>query len=155
MFRFRLHTVLDLRRAERDERRSELAKALRAAEVLADRRRQLADEMNDNQQLARKISAPGSGNVDRMVHVHRYEAILKGTLTQLLIQEKQIAAEVERRTLVLIEADRQVRVLEKLEERQRGEYLRGQERLEMKQLDEAAAHGYLRQQNELAREGSP
>ena len=155
MFRFRLTAVLDLRRAERDERRAELAKALRAAEVLADRRRQLAEEMSDNLELARKIAAPGAANVDRMVHVHRYEAILKGTLAQLVIQEKQVAAEVERRTQVLIEADRQVRVLEKLEERQRAEYLRGQERLEMKELDEAAAHGFLRQQHELAREGAP
>jgi hypothetical protein len=35
MFRFRLETLLRLRIAERDERRGDLAKALRAEEVLS------------------------------------------------------------------------------------------------------------------------
>ena len=47
MFRFRLHTVLGLRIAERDERRGELAKALRAAEILEERRQQLVEEMKE------------------------------------------------------------------------------------------------------------
>src|SRR6188768_1977843 len=98
---FRLQTVLRLRIAERDERRQELARALRAAEILEERRRQLGEEMQENQSLARRLAEPGNANIDRILQAHRYEAVLKGTLAQLETQEKQVAAEVERRRQVL------------------------------------------------------
>ena len=63
--------------------------------------------------------------------------------------------EVERRRLVLTEADRQVRVLEKLKERKREDAVRLEQRQEMKQLDEAAATGFLRKRRELAGEAAP
>jgi flagellar protein FliJ len=155
MFRFRLQTVLRLRIAERDERRGELAKALRAAEILQERREQLGDEMNENQELARKLAEPGKANIDRILQTHRYEAILKGTLAQLVVQEKQVASEVERRRQILTEADRQVRVLEKLEDRKREEHVRMEQRQEMKQLDEVAAVSFVRQRHERAEEVVP
>lgn len=152
MFRFRLQSVLELRISERDERRGELAKALRAAELLEERRQQLAEELQDNQELARKLAGPGSANIERIVHAHRYEAILKGTLTQLLAQAKQVAAEVERRRQILTEADRQVRVLEKLEERKREEYQRQEQRQQMKEMDEVATMSFIRRHNGLSEE---
>ena len=152
MFSFRLETVLRLRIAERDERRGELAKALRAAEILEERRQQVAEEMQENQELARKLAEPGSANVNRILQTHRYEAILKGSLAQISIQEKQVAAEVERRRQILTEADRQVRVLEKLEVRQRDEHRRKELHQEMKQLDEVAAVGFIRQRSEQSEE---
>ena len=155
MFRFRLQTVLRLRIAERDERRGELAKALRAAEILQERRQQLMEEMKDNQELARKLAEPGKANIDRILQTHRYEAILKGTLAQLVTQEKQVAAEVDRRRQVLTEADRQVRVLEKLEERKREEHVRGELRQEMKQLDEVATVAFIRRRSEQHEEAAP
>ncbi|MBC7856283.1 MAG: flagellar export protein FliJ [Pirellulaceae bacterium] len=155
MFRFRLQTVLELRIAERDERRGELAKALRAAEILQERRQQLTEEMTDNQELARKLAEPGKANIDRLLQTHRYEAILKGTLAQLVAQEKQVAAEIERRRHVLTEADRQVRVLEKLQERKREEHARGELRQEMKQLDEVAAVAFIRRRSEQHEEAAP
>ncbi len=155
MFRFRLQTVLRLRIAQRDERRGELAKALRAAEILQERRKQLGDEMTENQELARKLAEPGKANIDRILQTHRYEAILKGTLAQLVVQEKQVAAEMERRRQILTEADRQVRVLEKLEVRKREEHVRVEQRQEMKQLDEVAAVAFVRQRNERAEEVLP
>jgi len=154
MFRFRLQTVLKLRIAERDERRSELAKALRAAEILQERRTQLAEEMQENQELARQLSKPGIADVNRIVQTRRYEAILKGTLAQLVVQEQQVAAEVERRRQILTEADRQVRVLEKLESRKREEFERTELRQEMKQMDEVATSSFLRQRSERGEEAT-
>jgi len=90
--------------------------------------------------------------VDRILQTHRYEAILKGTLAQLAAQEKQVAAEVERRRQALTEADRQVRVLEKLKERQRDEHQRGQQRQEMKQMDEIAGLAFHRRRAEQREE---
>lgn len=146
MFRFRLQTVLRLRIAQRDERRGELAKAMRAADILREQREQLAVELADNQRQARALAEPGQANIDRIMHVHRYEAILRGSIVQLAAQEAQVAGEIERRRQALTEADRQVKVLEKLAERQRGEYERQEQRQEMKQIDEAAALAYSRRQ---------
>lgn len=148
MFSFRLQTVLRLRIAERDERRGELAKALRAVEVLEERRQQVTKELEDNQKLARRLAGPGTANIERIVQTHRYEAILKAGLAQIIAQEKQVAAEVERRRQILTEADRQVRVLEKLEERKREEYQRQEQRQAMKQLDEVATVNFIRQRSE-------
>ena len=154
MFSFRLQPVLRLRIAQRDERRGELAKALRAAEILQERRAQLMEEMRENQELARKLAEPGSAQIDRIVQTHRYEAILKGTLAQLIVQEVQVAAEVERRRQILTDADRQVRVLEKLAERKREEHGRNMQRQEMKLLDEAATVNFIRQRSERSEEAA-
>ena len=147
-FHFRLATLLRLRLAERDERRSDLAKALAAAEILRGQRRSLAAEQQENLDALRKVAAPGGGNVDRLIHGHRYAAILKARSAQLTGQEIQVEKEIERRREVLVEADRQVKVLEKLQSRQQSEHLRLQDRIEAKQLDEVATIGHCRRRRD-------
>jgi flagellar export protein FliJ len=92
------------------------------------------------------MAEPGQANIDGLMQIHRYRAILKATGQQLAAQEGQVAAEVERRRQLLTEADRQVRVLEKLAERQRGEYERLEQRKEVKQMDEAGGQAHARRQ---------
>ncbi len=94
----------------------------------------------------RKLKAPGAGNVDALLQTHRYEIVLTARLRQLAAQFAEVAAEVERRRLALVEADRQVRVLEKLRERQAAAYQKQEEQREAKQFDELAIQGFLRQQ---------
>ncbi|MEX2026933.1 MAG: flagellar export protein FliJ [Pirellulaceae bacterium] len=144
-FHFRLATLLRLRLAERDERRSDLAKALAAAEILRGQRQSLEGEQDDNLTALRRVAAPGSSNVDRLIHGHRYAAILKVRASQLASQELQIEREIERRRQVLVEADRQVRVLENLQSRQETEHRRQMDRLEARRLDEVATIGHFRQ----------
>ena len=145
VFRFRLATLLRLRLAERDERRSDLAKALRAAEILRGERSSLNAEGAANVQLLRRLSGPGGGNVDAMIQAHRYVAILKARAAQLAAQQVQIEREIERRRMILMEADRQVRVLEKLRERQAAEHHRRMDQLEARRLDEVGSLGFVRQ----------
>ena len=144
-FHFRLATLLRLRLAERDEWRSDLAKAMAAAEILRTQRGSLEGEQRENLDSLRRVAAPGGGNVDRLMHGYRYAAILKARSTQLAGQQAQVEREIERRRQILVEADRQVRVLEKLQSRQAAEHQRRLDRLEGKQLDEVASIGYVRQ----------
>ena len=144
-FHFRLTTLLRLRIAERDERRGDLAKALAAAEILRGQRQSLEGEERSNLTALRKVAAPGGGNIDRLIHGHRYAAILKTRASQLAAQQSQIEREIERRRQVLVEADRQVRVLEKLQSRQQAEHQRRADKLEARQLDEVATIGHFRQ----------
>jgi flagellar export protein FliJ len=143
-FRFRLETLLRLRIAERDERRADLAKALRAEELLFDQQRQLAAEQAAVLVATREQNTPGEANVDGLLQNSRYLLVLRARGQQLTQQMAQVAAEVERRRQSVVEADRQVRVLEKLRERQMRAHADAQLRQEVKQLDEAATIGHAR-----------
>ena len=143
-FRFRLETLLRLRIADRDQRRAELAKALRAEEVLRQQQRDLDAERVDVTSLARKLKLPGAADVDALLRTHRYELVLHAQARQLATQLSQVLAEVERRRQAVVEADRQVRVLEKLRERQELAHRTQGERREARQLDEVAISGFIR-----------
>jgi flagellar FliJ protein len=142
-FRFRLATVLRLRSAVRDERRTELGRALRAAEVLREQQDKVTRELAENQDSARKLmqrqASSGDGvSVDALLHTHRHALVLKAQLTQLAKQQQQIAAEIAKRQAALVEADRDVRVLEKLQEKQQAEYESRALAVEQRELDEIA-----------------
>jgi flagellar export protein FliJ len=137
-YRFRLETVRKLRALERDQQRTALAEAFQAEQILADHRAELANERAELRNLERGALADEYLDVNRMVEAQRYETVLKANETNLAIQSHQLAIEVERRRLAVVEADRSVRVLELLDERQRREHDRQQQRLDVKQLDEIA-----------------
>ncbi len=144
-FRFRLATLLRLRLAERDERRSDLAKAIAAAEILHGQQQALQAEREENVAALRQMASPGGGNVDRLLHGHRHAAVLKARVGQLASQQAQIEREIERRRQLVVEADRQVRVLEKLSARQQAEHRRQSDKVEARRLDEVATIGHFRQ----------
>ncbi len=144
MFRFRLQTLLRLRIAERDQRRTELAKALRAEAMLRQRQEALQEEQASLAGRERELKSPGVADVDALLHAHRYEIVLAAQMRQLNDQLAQVVAESERRRQVLVEADRQVRVLEKLRDRQSASHRQEEQRLETKQFDELALVGYSR-----------
>jgi flagellar FliJ protein len=85
-------------------------------------------------------------DISGLLASHRYELVLKSRAMQLAEQIVQVQGEVERRRLALVEADRQVRVLEKLRERRRVEHAAGEARLEQRQLDEQAILGFHRRE---------
>ncbi len=146
MFRFRLETLLRLRLAERDQRRAELAKALRAEELLRGEERTLEGQQSEAATRSRQLKSPGAANVDALLETHRYEIVLAAQRRQLKQQIAQVEAETERRRQALVEADRQVRVLEKLRERQAAAWTKAAQRQEVKQFDELAIVGYGRRQ---------
>ena len=146
MFHFRLETLLRLRLAERDKRRAELAKALKAEAMLRDQERAIRDEAATLAARGRQLKSPGTADVDALLQTHRYEIVLAARIRQLAAQIAQVAAEAERRRLAVVEADRQVRVLEKLRERQAAAQYREDQRQAAKQFDEAAVLGFVRRQ---------
>lgn len=148
-FRFRLETLLRLRMAERDQRRADLAKALRAEAMLQAEQARLQGEQQGQVNTSRQLKAPGAANVDALLQSHRYERVLEAQSKHVASQLAQVQTEVERRRQVLVEADRQVRVLEKLRERQAAAYQAQQSRLETKQLDEAGLVAHQRRQEVL------
>jgi flagellar FliJ protein len=148
-FRFRLDTLLGLRQADRDQRRADLAKAQRAEDALLAQAAALNGEQRQTHELSRRLSAPGEADIDALLRSHRYDLVLKTRSQQLAAQIEQVRAEVARRRQTLIEADRQVRVLEKLREKQRTAHQAGERRREQKQLDEQAVIAFVRREAAL------
>jgi flagellar FliJ protein len=145
-FHFRLDTLLRLRLADRDQRRADLAKALRAEEALARQEALLRGEQREMAELSRKLASPGAADIDRLLASHRYELVLKTQVQQLTGQIAQVAAEVERRRLALVEADRQVRVLEKLRDKQAADHQTREAKRAQRELDEQALIGFTRRE---------
>lgn len=142
-FKFRLQTVLRLRQAVRDERRAELGRAQRAAEVLREQQERIAAEAIENQNatrqmMTRQASSSSGVSVDGLLNAHRHALLLKAQSAQLTQQQNQIAAEIAKRQQALVEADRDVRVLEKLQEKGQVEHDLRELALEQRELDEIA-----------------
>jgi flagellar protein FliJ len=145
-FHFRLETLLRLRLADRDLRRADLAKALRAEATLESQAAGLRQEQHATADLSRQLASPGAGDVDRLLASHRYELVLKTRAQQLAGHIRQVQAEVERRRLALVEADREVRVLEKLRDKQQAAHQDRQAKREQRELDEQALIGFTRRE---------
>jgi flagellar protein FliJ len=135
-FHFRLATLLRLREATRDERRGALAEAYRVDDVLRQRIEHVARELASLRAQSRQAAARGAVDVDRLLEAQRYELALRAAERQLAEQRASVAEEIERRRRDLAEAGREVRVLEKLREKQQWRHNREEARRETKVLDE-------------------
>jgi len=145
-FRFRLATLLQLREATRDERQAALSEAFRVDEVLRRQSETVAEELGRLQTQCRAAAGPGTVDVDRLVEAHRYELALRIQDQKLQRQREAVAEEIERRQQALVEANREVRVLEKLREKQAGRHRAELQRRERKQMDEAAVQRACREE---------
>jgi flagellar export protein FliJ len=80
----------------------------------------------------------GQLDVNQLLAAQRYRLSLEAQSTALAEQAAKVAEEVERRRQALVEADREVRVLDKLEERQRAQHRAAADLAAGKALDEIA-----------------
>ena len=138
-YRFRLETLRKLRESHRDELRGKLAEAYQAAQLLEEQRVAVAEEISALQDKQRLTSTKATTSVNTLLEAQRYQAVLRAQQSTLSEQAKLLDAEVERRRQTVVEADREVRVLEKLDERQRQNYQLSEARAETKVMDEIAS----------------
>jgi flagellar export protein FliJ len=138
-YQFRLKTVLKLREARRDQSRATLAQAFHAGDILAQNQRGLAAEQSELRGLRRAAASERYLDVNRLIEAQQYELVLRAREQELARQEQLLEIETERRRLALVEAERDVRVMQMLDNRQRTAHARKQRRAETRQLDEFAA----------------
>ena len=142
-FTFRLAPVLRLREATRDERRGQLAEALRLEAELSERIAHVESDLNLAVRAAQAAASPGTVNVDRLIDAGRYELTLRGERHQMQLQMQALGDEIERRRAVLAAADRDVRVLEKLREHQLERHEADERKREQRVLDEAGLRNFV------------
>lgn len=145
-FTFRLATLLRLRELARDERRSQLAQAYRAKDVLDEQQRQIEDHLAALREKTRRVCLPGEINVDRLMEARRFETVLLAQKYDIGKKQEMLGAEIERRRQAVVEANREVQVLENLRARQVERYRAEENRREIKQLDEIAQQRAVREE---------
>ncbi|MCR4414086.1 MAG: flagellar export protein FliJ [Thermoguttaceae bacterium] len=137
-FRFRLATLLRLRESTRDERRLELARAYQADDLLRREEQRVEDELAGLTRLVRHAAGPGPVNVDGLLEAQRFEIVLKAQRQHLARQREMVGAEIERRRQALVEANRDVQVLERLRQRQADRHRDEENRRDILRIDEVA-----------------
>jgi flagellar FliJ protein len=137
-FRFRLQTLQRLRETTRDELRARLAEAYEAERILADQRAAVAAETAALADVQRRLMADGALDVTRLLDGQRYQRLLEAQSRTLAEQAARLAEEVETRRQAVVEADRQVRILEKLRERRLRQHQDAEQAAEARRLDEIA-----------------
>lgn len=144
-FRFRLATLLRLRDGVRGERRRLLAEAHSAEEALALRSAQLAGDLDKLKQGHRHAAGPGRIDIDGVLSAQRYELVLRLEEKTFQQQSAVLDEEITKRRAALVEADRDVKVLEKLRERQHERFREEETRRETKEMDDIAGRQYWRE----------
>ena len=138
-FRFRLSTLKKLREAHRDEMRSKLGEAYQAERLLSEQAEAIRLEEIESKKVQRHLLAETTTDVSQLLDAQRYAAVLRNELTNLGNQSQMLATEIEKRRQALIVADQQVRVLEKLHQRQLETHIKEKMRAEAKAMDEVAS----------------
>ncbi len=145
-FKFRLATLLRLRELARDERRAQLAQAYRAQDLLDEQKRQIEEHLAEMRHRARLVAAPGEIDVDRLLEARRFEMVLLAQREHADRQREMIGIEIERRRTAVVEANREVQVLDNLRARQHERHRAEENRREIKHLDEIAQQQAVREE---------
>ena len=143
MFRFQLQKLLELRRNARDERRAELVQANQAERLLREEMERITAEQVQLQDCIRQASRPGSVPIDHLLGAHRYQLALAAQLRTLEHRSAQLASEIECRRQRLQDAQRQLRVMERLCEKQKTRHQQKVATHERRHLDEIALRSSL------------
>ncbi|MGL4943397.1 MAG: flagellar export protein FliJ [Thermoguttaceae bacterium] len=139
MFKFRLETLLSIRDNVRKERQAELAKAYDAERIVLDKIGELDSGIVSLIGEGRAAMQSDNIDVEFLVGLRRREAFLRAQHTEATRQLGMIREEIEVRRRAVIEADKEVKVMEKLKERQYQRYTEEESRRDQKTMDEIAS----------------
>jgi len=137
-FRPRLTTLRKLREIRRDELQAKLAEAIQATQMLEEQIKVVGNELDELQNVQR-MAVTGSADVNSLLETQRFRAVLQAQRTNMKNQATLLNAEIERRRQAVVEADKDVRLLEKFNERERLKHLKNVQRADVKELDEIAS----------------
>ena len=142
-FRFRLKAVATLREQTRDRIAEAVAEVQEAQRIVQEQIHQLQREI-DEALKQRQTASLGIVRIDRLLMVQRHQLMLEAQREQAVQQLRLLDEEYERRRALLVEAEKEVKAMEKLRETQKGRWEQDQLEAEQKQIDEWASTQYMR-----------
>lgn len=137
-FRFQFDALLRLRRHKRDLCRQLLAQVFASDQELLNRRARVEADRNEVLDQLRGLGGAGQTvDIDRAAARRFHSGQLLVELRLIDRNRDLVAQQIRLCREALIKADQDVRVLEKLQEKQRAEFLYQQERRAARELEEA------------------
>ncbi|HVU88778.1 MAG TPA: flagellar FliJ family protein [Pirellulales bacterium] len=143
-FTFALDSVLRWRTAERDQRRQAVADAMRLEQLAQDRIIACDGEL---QKLRENDGSTGAIDIARRVASEQYAAALRRDRQRLVVERSERTAEVDSSRAALVEADREVRMLERLRERKLEAFEAAERRRQQSGMEELALRKHLAEQD--------
>ena len=144
-FQFKFQALLNYREYRRNLCRLYLAEVLANDRDLVSQRRSLERNRNDQISELRDLSREGDVNIDRSASRRYFAGQLSGEMQLVDKNRSLIAQQLVLCRQALSKADQDVKVLEKLEEKQREEFYYDEERREAHELEEVWISGHLRE----------
>jgi len=142
-FTFRFATMLKIRRQREDEHKRVVAERLRQIAQTRDHQLVLERQIREEVDAIRDSQARGSIDIQQVMrHRHWLGHLHKGVL-EADARVRFLEARLAQERVVLAEAMKQRKILEKLEERQWQRHLHEEEVREMKESDELATVRYV------------
>lgn len=142
-FRFRLKSVATLREQARDRIAEAVAEVQEAQRIVREQIAQLQREIEEALKQ-RQMASTGIVRIDRLLLVQRHQLMLEAQREQAVQQLRLLEEEYERRRALLVEAEKEVKAMEKLKETQKARWEQEQLAAEQKQIDEWASTQYMR-----------
>lgn len=143
-FQFRFAALQQYREHERDLCRQVLAQILAEEAALRQRKAALTEERNQALQGLGEVQQQNRIRIDEAAARRYYAAQLLAQIKQIDFQQHDVARRLELCRQTLMKADQGVKVLEKLAEQQRAEWLADSERRESREREEAWQSTHLR-----------
>lgn len=140
-FEFQLGSVLKLRERARDIASQMYEQALTARSRLDEQIAEL-QQLRDAQRPYQKESSSGVINPQNVLDSQRYQMQLTQEVQAVESQRDLVEAECEKRRLLLVDREKEVRSLEKLRERQLAEWNASQAKQQQITLDQWAGFRY-------------
>lgn len=137
-FEFRLERVRRLREREREQRRLSLAEALHYQSRIEAQMQNLSQIRQDEQNGLRAILAQRELLVSDAIQARSYDGLLGRLEGRLAEQLRQVQSVVAERRVHLMESEKKVRMLEKLEEKMKRRYDQKVDAMDRDLMDELA-----------------
>jgi len=137
-FRFRLETVLKLRKQNEDEHKRIVADRVRQLNAARRRLAQMEYQIELEAELVRAGRVRGRIMVQDLARGRHWLTYLQRTLLETQDHMRTVEARLARERAELARAAKEAKVLEKLKERQRQRHQAEEKRIERRELDEMA-----------------
>ncbi|MCH7990023.1 MAG: flagellar FliJ family protein [Planctomycetes bacterium] len=144
-FQFKFQSLLNYRRYRRNLCGIYLAEVLVKDRDLVSQRGSLERDRHDQLDELRDLSREGDVNIDRSASRRYFAGQLTGEMQLVDDNRSLIAQQLDLCRQALSKADQDVKVLEKLEEKQREVFRYDEERHEANELEEVWMSGHLRE----------
>ena len=121
------------------ERQAELAQAYDARNILEEYLQEIDRQLTEGTTTARNLMQEGQTvNVEHLLGLRRQEMFLRANQDDLKQKMQIIDEEIERRRDAVVEANKELKIVEKLKEKRHGKYLEEEKRRDTKEMDEIA-----------------